>query len=34
VRWKPEGKTPVARPRLRWENNIQMDLKEIGWGVE
>ena len=30
----PQGKTPLARPRLRWEDNIQMDLKEIGWDVE
>jgi len=24
---KPEGKTPLARPRHRWEDNIQMDLQ-------
>jgi hypothetical protein len=29
---KPEGKTPLGRPRRRWEDNIKMDLKEIGWG--
>jgi hypothetical protein len=29
---KPEGKRPVGRPRRRWENNIIMDLREIGWG--
>jgi hypothetical protein len=28
---KPEGKRPVGKPRLRWENNIEMDLREIGW---
>jgi hypothetical protein len=27
---EPEGKTPLARPRSRWEN-IVMDLMEIGW---
>jgi hypothetical protein len=27
---KPEGKRPLGRPRLRWVNNIQMDLREIG----
>jgi hypothetical protein len=27
---RPEGKRPVARPRLRWEDNIEMDLREIG----
>jgi hypothetical protein len=30
---KPEGKRPLGRPRLRWENNIQMDLQEVGCGV-
>ena len=28
---EPEGKRPLGRPGLRWENNIKMDLKEIGW---
>jgi hypothetical protein len=28
---KCEGKTPHARPRHRWENNIGMDVMEIGW---
>jgi hypothetical protein len=27
---KPEGKRPRGRPRLRWEDNTIMDLKEIG----
>jgi hypothetical protein len=27
---RPEGKRPLGRPRLRWEDNIQMDLREIG----
>jgi hypothetical protein len=26
----PEGKTPLGRPRRRWEDNIRKDLKEIG----
>jgi hypothetical protein len=30
---KPEGKTLLGRPRSRWEDNIKMDLKEIGWEV-
>ena len=30
---KPEGKRPLGRPRCRWENNIKMDLQEIGWGA-
>jgi hypothetical protein len=29
---KPEGKRPLGSPRRRWEDNIQMDLREIGWG--
>jgi hypothetical protein len=29
---KPEGKRPLGRPRRRWENNIRMDLRGIGWG--
>ena len=30
---KPEGKRPLGRPRVRWEDNIKMDLREVG-GVE
>jgi hypothetical protein len=29
---KPEGKRPLGRPGHGWENNIKMDLREIGWG--
>ena len=29
---KPEGKRPVERPRRRWEDNIKMDLEEVGRG--
>jgi hypothetical protein len=29
---KPEGKRPLGRPRHRWEDNIKMDLQEVGWG--
>ena len=29
---KPEGKRPVRRPRRRWEDNINMDLQEVGCG--
>jgi hypothetical protein len=28
---KPEGNRPLGRPRRRWEDNIIMDLREIGW---
>jgi hypothetical protein len=31
---KPEGKRPLGRPRLRWEDNIRMDLQEMGCGCE
>jgi hypothetical protein len=30
---KPERKRPLGRPRLRWEDNIKMDLQEVGRGV-
>jgi hypothetical protein len=29
---KPEGKRPLVRPRRRWEDNIKMDLQEVGGG--
>ena len=28
---KPDGRRPLEKPRGRWENNIKMDLKEVGW---
>jgi hypothetical protein len=28
---KPEGKKPYLRPRHRWEDNIRIDLRKIGW---
>ena len=30
---KPERKRPLGRPRRRWEDNIKMDLQEVGYGV-
>jgi hypothetical protein len=30
---KPEGRRPLGRPRRRWEDNIKMDLREVGWGA-
>ena len=30
---RPEGKRPLVRPRSRWEDNIKMDLQEVGCGV-
>ena len=29
---KPEGKRPLGRPRHRWEDNIKMNLQEVGCG--
>jgi hypothetical protein len=29
---RTEGKRPLGRPRCRWEDNIKMDLQEVGWG--
>ena len=31
---KPEGKRPLGRPRHGWEDNIKMDLQEVGGDVE
>jgi hypothetical protein len=28
---KPEGKSPLGRPRHRWVDNIKIGLREIGW---
>jgi hypothetical protein len=30
--WKPEGKSPLGRPRCRWEDNIKMDLRYMACG--
>ena len=30
---KPERKRPFGRRRLVWEDNIKMDLQEVGWGA-
>jgi hypothetical protein len=29
---KPVGRRPLERPRRRWEDNIKMDLRKVGWG--
>ena len=31
---KPEGRRPFGRPRRTWEDNIKMDLREVGWRAE
>ena len=30
---KPEGKRPLGRPKRRWDDNIRMDLREVGCDV-
>jgi hypothetical protein len=30
---RPDGKRSLGRPRRRWENNIEMDLREVGRGT-
>ena len=30
--WKPEGKRPLGRPRRGWNDNIKVDLEEVGKG--
>jgi hypothetical protein len=30
---KTEGRRPLGRPRRRWEDNIKVDLQEVGWGA-
>jgi hypothetical protein len=30
---RPEGWRPLGRPRRRWEDNVKIDIREIGFGV-
>ena len=30
--WKSEGRSPLVRPRRRWEDNIKIDLQEVEFG--
>jgi hypothetical protein len=30
---RPEGRRPLGRPRRRWEDNIKIDLQDVGWGM-
>jgi hypothetical protein len=29
---RPKGRRPLGRPRRKWEDNIKMELQEVGWG--
>jgi hypothetical protein len=31
---RPEGRRRLGRPRLKWEDNIKMNLQEVGWGMD
>jgi hypothetical protein len=31
---RSEGRRQLGRPRRRWEDNIKMDLQEVGWGMD
>jgi hypothetical protein len=31
---RPGGRRPLGRHRRRWEDNIKMDLEEVGWGMD
>jgi hypothetical protein len=31
---KPQGRKPLGRPRRGWEDNVKMDFREVGWGVD
>jgi hypothetical protein len=30
----PEGRRPLEKPRHRWEDNIKMELQDVGWGMD
>jgi hypothetical protein len=31
---RPEGRRSLGRPRRRWEDNIKMDVQDVGWGMD
>jgi hypothetical protein len=31
---RPERRRPLRGPRRRWDDNIKMDLQEVGWGMD
>jgi hypothetical protein len=34
LKGRPEGRRPLGRPRCRWDDNIKIDLQEVGWGMD
>jgi hypothetical protein len=32
--WRPERKRTLGRPSRRWEDNIKINLQEVGWGMD
>jgi hypothetical protein len=31
---KPDGRRPLERPRRKWKDNIKMDIRDVGWGMD
>jgi hypothetical protein len=31
---RPEERRPLGRPRRRWDDNIKMDLQDVGWSID
>jgi len=31
---RPEGKSPLGKPRRKWNYNIKIDLQKLGWGMD
>jgi hypothetical protein len=31
---RPEGRRPLGRSRRRWEDNIKLDIQEVGWSMD
>jgi hypothetical protein len=31
---RPEGRRPLGKPRCRWDDNIKMELQEVGWSMD
>jgi hypothetical protein len=31
---KPEGRRLLGKPRHRWDDNIKIDLRKVGWGID